>query len=377
MPTKSWRKSVSVVDRILQNPQDFSFFQLVRLLERAGAFLSCEPNMGADAKIAKLESNPVARFTPPSTEIIRFKNNSDLSFPGSAVVDLSKNTDNEHHQWVIKVNFIGLTGAMGVLPFHYSELMLQRLRLKDPSMEKYLNLFNHRTTSLFYQAATKYNLPIEYERSRLRKRSSERESMHTKALLSIVGLGTDKLRNRQFIPDESFIFYSGLLTQQVKTSSGLKQIIQDYFDVPAEIQGFVGQWQDLIDDVRTRLPSRKNRMGQNVCLGRSSMLGSKGWFAQGKSRIKIGPLNKEQFYRFAPGTKALKALNQLVSSYVGMEQDFDFVIQVKREDIPSKIALRKDNPPLVAWNTWLSGKPKTDSDKDELLEISVTSNRLN
>ena len=48
-------------------------------------------------------------------------------------------------------------------------------------------------------------------------------------------------------------------------------------------QAQAAEWQDLIDDVRTMLPSKIHPSGRNNCLGRSVMLGHKGWFAQGKS----------------------------------------------------------------------------------------------
>ena len=154
-------------------------------------------------------------------------------------------------------------------------------------------------------------------------------------------------------------------------------MVNHFFGVPVRLEGFIGQWQELIDDVRTRLPSKRNPKGQNACLGRNAMLGKKGWFAQGKSRVKIGPLDKTQFKKFAPGTGALKALNEMVGTYMGSETDFDFVIEVKRDDVPNKVRLDKNKPPQLSWNAWLSGRPKTNTLKDELLDITVTSKKLN
>ena len=406
MSTASWRKSLSVIERLLENPNEFSLVQALRLLERSAVFEKSEklkhdvnPSASdASQKETNQEkrahhlsarrnaSHPVGRFSPPSREVVRMTNSHSLGFPSTEISSIKRKQNtknktnefksNEDTQWQMMVNVIGLAGSTGVLPYHYTEMILKRLKMRDKTIAEFLNLFNHRTISLFYQSLNKYRLPIEYERSKLHKSQTDEESNHTKALLGLLGLGANNLHNRQSINDESLIFYSGLYAQQIKTPSGLRQIVKDYFDVPVEIEGFSGQWQELIDDVRTRLPSRYNKKGQNVCLGRSTMLGRHGWFAQGKFNMKLGPLNKIQFEKFAPGTGSLKSLNELVRSYVGFEQDYDCVIQVQREDVPRRIALNSTKPPLLSWNTWLSGKPKTNTKKDEILEIVMSSKRL-
>lgn len=372
MPTTSRGKSLSVIDRLKKNPKSFSFSQAVRMLERASSFSNKDEK---DHSPQKTNFQRPAIFGPPSREAIRFTHNHELGFPDSEIEYIRPlNKENKNKQWLMGTNFLGLTGSIGVMPYHYTERTLKQIRKKDTAMSSFLNLFMHRSISLFYQASNKYRLPIEYERTKLHNPSEQ--SNHTKALLGLLGLGTAHLNDRQTLTDESLIFYSGLFSQQAKTASGLEQILQDYFDVPIKIESFIGQWQELIDDVRSRLPTRNNPQGQNVCLGRSVMLGKKGWYAQGKSRIKIGPLNEEQYHRFAPGTGTLKALNELVMNYAGMEQDFEFLIDVKREAVPNKIALKKQDPPMLAWNTWLSGKPKTNTHKDSVLEISVSQKKI-
>ena len=376
MPTKSWRKSLSVIERLIASPKEFSFVQAVRLLERATVFKKKQAMGEAPLSSSKTADNAVARYSPPNKELVVLKSSQNLDFPDSEVSAVKiheTKSEQGNEQWQLMMNFIGLTGTMGVMPFHYTELILQRLKKRDRSLSDFVDMFNHRTTSLFYQASNKYRLPIEYERTKLFKHNKSEDSPHTQALLSLLGLGTAHLRNRQHLRDESILFYSGIFSQQVKTETGLQQLIQSYFGVPAHVESFIGEWQELIDDVRTKLPDKKNRKGQNVCLGKSTMLGKKGWFAQGKSHVKIGPLNKEQFEKFSPSTGSLTALNELVSSYLGMEQSFDFVIQVDRDNVPNKVALEKENPPQLAWNAWLSGKPKTKTKKDDLLEITVSS----
>ena len=372
MSTPSRRKNSAVVEQLLRSPHAYSFYQAVRLLERAALWESRTLTPGTRVLGAR---NSIANFVPPATETIRLQTQTSFKFPEAEVHAIVRNSG-AGPSWRMQTNFMGLTGSIGVMPYHYTELILQRLKQKDESLVRFLDLFNHRIISLFYQAGTKYHLPIEYERKKMGNGTKKTRDTHTQALLSLIGLGTQGLTGRLQIKDESLLFYSGLLTQQVRTASGLKQVLQDYFDIPVNIQEFVGQWQELIPDIRTRLASRMMPKGQNARLGQSAMVGHKGWFAQGKIRISLGPLNREQFYRFAPGTKALRALNDMVRMYVGVERDYDFIIEVKRKDIPKKITLSRNPSPIIGWNTWLSTSDKPVQDNNETLKITVSANRL-
>lgn len=374
MSPQSWRKNAVITELLLKQPQAYCFFQAVRLLERAVLF---DGSLAISNNSTVTTCNPVALFVPPSTEVLRFKTRTSLSFPKNEIFSITRTeTETSKNLWEMQVNFLSLAGSMGVLPYHYTELILQRLKQKDESLTHFLDMFNHRTLSLFYQAGTKYSLPIEYERRKLNSHSKKSQSTATQALLSMIGLGTAGVMNRQKIRDESLLFYSGLLTQKIRSSTGLKQILADYFNLPVKIQEFVGQWQDLIPDIRTRIASKLEPKGQNAALAQSAMLGGRGWIGQGKIKILIGPLNKEQFYRFAPGTTALAAMHDMVQMYLGLEHDYEFIIEVKRADLPNKIILTKTSPLILGWNTWLSTSDKNKVINDnETHKITVSAKR--
>lgn len=369
MSTPSRRKNTSVIQRLIERPFDYSFRQAVRLLERATAFLS--------ANVVTFARNPVARFTPPASEAVRFHTKQSLSFPASDLSSITiKKGDGIPNQWRMHVNFMGLTGSSGVLPYQYSELILKRLRMKDRSMLDFFDLFNHRLVSLFYQASAKYNLPLEYERKKLNPPAGPDTDNHTQVLLALIGLGTRGLQHRLYTKDESLIYYSGLFSKRVRSTAGLKQIIHNHFCIPVEIMEFIGQWQELIDDVRTRLPGLACIKGQNNQLGNSVMLGRKGWFAQGKIRIVLGPLTSKQLHTFAPGTTTLKALDEIVKLYLNFEHDYDYVMRIKRTDVPERIRLSRKIPPVIGWNTWLSTQADKYTGSNMTVDIPVSARRL-
>lgn len=368
MSTASRRKNTSVIRGLLERPFDYSFRQAVRLLERAASFYS---------EKTVFSKNPVARYTPPASEVIRFHSRQSLSFPASEVFSIENHpAASGTQQWHVHINFMGLTGSSGVLPYHYSELVLKRLKIKDKSMVSFFDLYNHRLISLFYQASVKYNLPLEHERRKLNSSAGSDNDSHTRILMALIGLGTTGLSQRLYTKDESLIYYSGLFTKKVRTSTGLKQIIFNHFAIPVEIREFIGQWQELIDDVRTRLPGITMPRGQNNQLGKSVMLGRKGWFAQGKIQIILGPLTHQQLHTFAPGTKTLKALNEIVKLYINFEHDYDFVMRIRRADLPGAARLLRTKPPILSWNTWLSSNHNHYGGNDAIVDIPVSARRL-
>lgn len=369
MSPQGRRKNTTVTAQLTAAPYAFPFVQTVRLLERAAVMHTVSGNEAGFA------TNPVGRFTPPSSEAIRFTSRHNLTFPAADIDRIETRGDAETRlQWRVRITFLGLAGAMGVMPYHYSELILNRQKIKDATIDHFFNLFNHRTASLFLQASCKYRLPLQYERQQLHRNNGSRDTI-TSALLALSGLGTPGLYNRLHTHDETLARFSGLFSQQVRNATGLRQILAAHFNIPVEIGQFSGQWQELIEDVRSRLPDLANPRGRNVQLGRSAMLGSKGWYAQGKIRIILGPLNGSQLQRFAPGTNTLQALNEIVRLYVGMEQAYQFIIRVNKADIPERIRMSRSEPPVMGWNTWLSKRSSAD-DGGRTMDIAVSPSRL-
>lgn len=369
MPAPFRRKNSSLIEELLRAPAEIPFVQAVRLLERSATLA----NRGSGPRY---NHNIVGQFTPPSSEVVRFHAQVSLGFPSHELVKINQQNSSSGVRWHMITTFMGLTGSTGVLPFHYTELLFQRLKLKDESLKKFLDLFNHRTISLFYQASTKYRLPLAYEREKLLPSRRHQTDKHTQALLSLMGLGTAHLQDQLDVRPESLIFFAGFMSQATRPTVSIKRMLSHFFEVPIEIKEFVGQWHDLIPDVRSRLPDPGNPKGQNACLGRSAILGGKGWFAQGKMQIVLGPLNEEQFKRFAPGTSNLKRLNQMTKLYSGAEVETEYVLRVARKHIPSRMQLRQSSPPIMGWDTWLSSSAKAVGSGEEALDIKLSSNQI-
>ena len=142
--------------------------------------------------------------------MVRFGAHAPVAFPASQIQELERPPDGPVR---MRVNFMGLTGPLGVLPLMYSELVIERLRARDRTMRDFFDIFNHRMISLFYQAWEKYRFTIPYERG-------ERDPF-SHHLLALLGLGTPGLQDRQDVADDSLLFYSGLLSLHARSATAL------------------------------------------------------------------------------------------------------------------------------------------------------------
>jgi type VI secretion system protein ImpH len=305
---------------------------------------------------------PIGRFAHPAREVARFGANSVTAFPASQIQEIRW----EHGGTpFVVVNFMGLTGPSGVLPLYYSELIRERLRAKDTTMLAFFDLFNHRFVSLFYQAWEKYRFTVAYERG-----ERDRFSHH---LLDLIGLGTPGLQNRQAIADDSLLFYSGLFAMHTRSAASLRNILEDYFEVPVEVEQFTGAWRALSvsDQCEFQLGSTVSEQ-----LGVGAVVGDEIWDQQSSARIRLGPLTLQQYVDFLPEGSAWSPLRAITRFFSGDEIDFEIQLVLERDHVPACGLDTFAGPrpsaseaPLLGWTTWVKTAPVRRDPDDTTLRI--------
>lgn len=335
-------------DRMEEEGFSFEFFQAVRLLERLSP-----------------DRSPIGQYAPPGREVARFKVNQQLGFPASEIQRIEFMEDGQAE---VTVNFMGLTGPQGVLPLYYTEFIRERFRQRDPSTAAFFDLFNHRMISLFFQAWEKYRFPIAYERGD-RDRFSH-------ILLDLVGMGTPGMQRRMPIPDDSFIFYSGLLSSRHRPACGLANLIADYFTVPCDIQQFVGAWYPLNEDSLCIFESAD---GLSEQLGVGAIVGDEVYDQNSAVRLVIGPINLKQYRDFLPDGSAHVPLKELARLYAGPSMDFEVQLILEKDEVPAAhTGLGAEPPPVpgptldevqLGWTTWVKTKPRTEHAYEAVLRF--------
>ncbi|MBV9749934.1 MAG: type VI secretion system baseplate subunit TssG [Acetobacteraceae bacterium] len=326
--------------RLATAPWDYGFYQTMRRLE---ALHRDRPRLGRSARPAqdpvRLAQEPSVTFAPSTLAAWE---------PGEA----------ERPPRLVQF-FFGLFGPDGPLPLHLTEYARDRRRnWRDPTFQRFADVFHHRALSLFYRAWAESRPTVSFDRP-----EQDRFALYAGAL---IGLGMESLRDRDAMPDLTKLHFAGFLANQTRHADGLGAILSAFFAVPVRVESFVGAWLTLEMADRTRLGTAR----ATGTLGKTALLGGRVWSRQHKFRIVFGPLNLADYHRLLPGGASFHRLIPIVRNYAGDTLAWDVNLVLKRDEVPPT-SLGKQG--RLGWTTWLTPRRKPGDAADLFLDASADS----
>jgi type VI secretion system protein ImpH len=323
-----------------KEPYRYDFYQTLRRLE---CLYELKPRWGEALR--------------PIDEPVRLGQDPDLSFAPAPLASFELPPGKTPR---LQVRLFGLFGPNGPLPIHVTEYARERLRLAgDPTLSRFADIFHHRFLALFYRAWAQAKPHVNHDRPK-----ADHFSVYVG---SFIGMAPKASRERDALPDLAKFFHVGSLIRQVRNAEGLTHILQHFFDVPVQIEEFVGHWLSLSTGERTALSS-------GAALGAGAVLGGRVWDRQHKFRIRLGPLTLDQYESFLPGTQKprsgeggpagthLRKLVDWVRMYLCFELDWDVGLLLKPNEVPS---LALGGRQRLGWTTWL-GRRRLRTPADDL-----------
>jgi len=307
-------------------PNGFSFFQAVRVLE------SVQP-----------DRSPVGGLEGPEREVVRFSAHPSLGFGAAEIQSLQ--SDDSGGPPVMSVNFMGLVGPEGILPLEYTRLVAERVQAKDTGLQAFLDIFHHRIISLFYNAWLKYRF--------LEQRERGEEDVVTAHMLDVAGLGLESQRELTEEEVPGLTGYAGLLAIGPRSAHALEQLLEDYFQVPADVEQFVGDWYPLRTMDQCEVGNEDRASSQ---LGLGALAGDEVWDPQAGVRITLGPLTRDRYQSFLPGQPACDALAAILRFFGHGEYEYEVRLVLEADQVPG-LHLGADDDQRLGWTTWLRTKP--------------------
>ena len=350
MSTPQRRQPTGVVARLLAEPHRFGFFQAVRVLNRWLSRGAGPRPVGALSSRLRFRNNLSLGF--PASEVAEFRVVASTGEASSAPAAESPGLPQAASVDRIEMTpaFMSLLGTGGALPIFYSEMLAERETYhRDTAARAFLDIFQHRAVSLFYEAWRKARLPVQYE--------DDARHRFLPLVLSVAGIGQPALRDRLHgeqggVLDDTLAYFAGLLQQRPVSAATVRQVVSEYFAVPARIEQFVGRWFSLPADSSTALGMANARIGADA------VLGERVWQRDLRLRLSIGPMPRAKLRRFLPGGEAALALHELLTMFTGVSLEYEVRLLLHASEVQG---VRLDDRPAgghLGWDSFLVTAPE-------------------
>jgi type VI secretion system protein ImpH len=306
-------ETVQVLTDVKEKPWVYDFFAAARRLE------------------ADHDGPGFGRSLTPSDDPIRFGQRASMAFPPRTIFGI----ENGPSAPIIKLFFSGLFGPNGALPDHLTERAEERRRHNhDNTLEAFADIFHHRFFSLFYRAWADADPVLCLD--------NEEAGDYFKKFMGAIG-GVYQSQSEGF-SDFGRRYYMSHIGPSGAKPESLERVLNDVFNVDAQIVEFLGSWVDIQDEDKASL--------SGCALSSQPMLGDAIWSRSSTFEIELGPLDAHEFASFLPGGKNTKALRDIVITIVGMDYGWHVRLKRKSETITG-IKLGEDNQ--LGFNTWMCG----------------------
>lgn len=293
------------------------FFEAVRRIIAAAAG---DPRSGGAAG-----GPAIGGDTRPRDEPVRFVAMRGTRHPDA---ELGAAARGDGGQVRVEAAFMGLTGPAGVMPDHYTELVVARERARDEAFGAFLDLFNHRAISLFYRAWAKYRLPVGFAETR--GSLADPVSRALAALAGLTGPGEDP----------RILGAAGLLARRVRSPDALRRTLAALYGLPVAVIELRPRRIRIDPAERTRIGGRRTgaapgaAAGAYAGLARDAVLGAATIDVAGRFRVTIGPLDRARFDAFFTPGGLHGRIVATIRQVAGATADFDIQLILRRDAVP-------------------------------------------
>jgi type VI secretion system protein ImpH len=306
---------------LLKEGHSFSFFQVMRLLHLLSRGSSGKGATGI-----------------PETDSIRVRPKLSLGFPAADVDRIQETSDEEETRFQVTANLLGLYGASSPLPTFYTEDLMDEASTDESVAREFIDVVNHRLFQLLYGCLCKYKQCLQVVEAN--------STVHAERLFCLMGIGGKRLRSK--IPDPySLLRYVGLFMQMPRSALGLETLLADALDgMTVTVIPCVKRKAKIPDDQKLVLGSSTHSLGRN------SFLGGEIVDRMGKFRIRIGPLNKDEFQNFYPEADRYKTATFLTEMYVLEDLEYELEVILAPNEAET-VCLGDPDRSRLGSNTWV------------------------
>lgn len=329
---------------------------VARLTARAGATSFAQAARFAEL-IARTRGTGAARVghdVSPREEPAHFTASDRMAMPTGDVAAIEAEPDG---RLAITANVLGLAGTTPALPAYYSEVQLQRRRLRDRSMAAFYNLFDHRLLSFFWRIKAKYHWLLGTEQT-----GPGTADKITDSLIDFAGLATPATRDRLAFGDLQLAPLAGQLGGVRRSAASVQAILRRISGLPLRVVEGEPRWMTLAADEQTRIghpaTAQFGRLGGEMMLGGAdapdaAMIGASVLDVQHHYAVEIGPLPFDRLLDIATGGAMLALLADACRIATGIAYRPLLRLTVQRDAMPAMRLGSREAPFCLGRSSWL------------------------
>ncbi|MDR0633222.1 MAG: type VI secretion system baseplate subunit TssG [Holosporales bacterium] len=309
------------VKRLIAAPYNYEFTKAVHILRR---FFRLLPVQHGGAKI---RFRAMVRYATSPAEVHKIE----IKGKGSGTF-----------QPILWVNFTGIAGRQGPLALIYTERVFRNLRAGDTALSSFLDIFNHRIISLFYESNNGIpgyaDIPVT-------------DSLIGDLITSFGGVDSAANNSASDLL-KYLISYKCMFWQRIRSTTNLKQILCSFLDASICISEFCGDFFAISAQEVTRIGGG---LGNMNTLGADSTLGTRVWRQNVCIKIVISEVTWEKCATFNPYKRGenFEHLVRLCRAYVPAFTTTRFFIKIDQKCKRGVVLGGEHN---LGFDTWIGTK---------------------
>lgn len=310
---------------------------LFAVLRRAEAGAAGKPRLGRarrpEQSIVDLAQEPAMGFADRTLAALEFR----------------------HGRPQLRGYWLGLTGPMGPLPTHLTEVAWLERRYADAKpFGDWLDLIAGRMLQLFFRAWAQSQPASHADRPG--------DDRFAEWLAALSGAAEGARGDDRFF-DRARVHYAALFAGR-RSAVAIEDALSHLLGQPATVIEFRPRWRELEPEDRTRLGT------SFASLGEDAVLGTRIFSAADAFRVVVRAQNTADYLTLMPTGARFSVAAEAIDAFRPSHLEWDLCVEIAEADAP---AARLDGRTALGWTGWLRHEtPREDTRKSRRRQAAAT-----
>ncbi len=319
-------------DAVAAEPTAWEFFALARGVEQA-----------------RPDAPRIGTSLDPAVELIELAHEPSANFPRTTLAGFDRTSRRPR----VRSQHFGLTGPMGPLPAHLTELSEFERRIKGPTpFSDFLDLASARMLQAYYRAWSSASPCTQADRPMDDNFATYLGATSGATDLRFVTLASRPPYDAHGFDDWRRLAYGGHLAG-LHSAAATVDLLSHLLERPVRVEEAVGRWRIIPPDAQSRL----GRTGAHNTLGQGATLGKRFFAVEWNVAFGVRAQSMDDLEQFLPGGDAHQLLAQAAKAILPAHLDWEARVEIDEARIvPARLGGAKGGGARLGQTGWI--KPR-------------------